>query len=148
MPAAAAEDLPVLRLVNPKTGAEFEYRGKWLRTGKATDGDVRRGLARFRGDKVWLPYPPGVQIQLDAGNLQIAGQYAARAEAEAAMTPEALMPKGNASHEVWVKYAISQGMERAEAAELTREQIKSRFTAPRFDPDAAPAMDGPFEVLS
>ena len=49
------------------------------------------------------------------------------------------MPAGNASRESWISYAIGQGMPREEAASLTRDQIKARFAAPAFDPDAPPA---------
>ena len=148
MPASTA-DYPVLRLVNPKTGAEFEYCGRWLRPGKATMVDVKRGLARFPGDKVFLSLPPGVQIQLEGGHLQVADKYMAKSEVEALATPESMMPKGNSSHETWLQYAVSQGMSREEAAELTRDQIRARFSAPSFDPDAPPAMaDGRFETLN
>ena len=148
MPASTA-DYPVLRLVNPKTGAEFEYCGRWLRPGKATMVDVKRGLARYPGDKVFLSLPPGVQIQLDSGHLQVADKYMAKSEIKALATPESMMPKGNQSHDVWLQYAVSQGMPREEAAELTRDQIRARFSSPVFDPDAPPAMaDGRFETLN
>ncbi len=149
MPAADVADLPVIRLVNPSTGVVMEYQGRWLRPGKATIGDVKRGWARYPGEKVHLSLPPGVQKQLDAGRLQIAGQYMARATIEAAQTPEAAMPKGNSSHETWLNYAVEQGMTRGEAAELTRDQIRARFTAPAFDPEAAPETVGSeFELLN
>jgi hypothetical protein len=142
---------PVITLVNPATGVTFDYAGRWLRPGKATMADVKRGWARFPGDQVWLSFPPGVQKQLDAGRLQIAGQYLARADIEAGQTPESMMPKGNSSHETWVTYAVSQGMPRDEAAQLTRDQIKARFMTPIFDPEAAPVDvtdGGKFEILS
>jgi hypothetical protein len=135
----------VIRLVNPGTGVRLEYEGRWLRPGPATDGDVRRGSARFRGDKVYLSLPPGVQIQLDSGHLQVDTDYLAREQLAAAETVEASQPKGNASHETWLSYAVAQGMTRDEAAGLTRDQIKARFTAPSFDPDAPP--DG-LEILN
>jgi hypothetical protein len=143
-------DLPVVTLINPATGVEFQYRGRWLRPGKATMADVKRGFARYPGDQVWLAYPPGVQIQLDSGRLQVKGQYQARADVEATQTPESAMPRGNASHEMWLAYAVSQGMPRDEAAQLTRDQIKARFMVPIFDPDAPPADvsgDGRYEML-
>jgi hypothetical protein len=142
------EGLPVIRLVNPQTGVALEYQGRWLRPGKASLNDVRRGWAKFPGDKVWLSLPPGVQLQLDAGRLQIAGQYEARSVIEAGQTPEAMMPKGNASHETWRAYAESQGMSRREASELTRDQIRARFAVPAFDPEAPPAMSGPYEMMN
>lgn len=149
MPASRTEGLPVIRLVNPATGVELEYQGRWLRPGKANMADVKRGWARYPGDKVWLSLPPGVQKQLDAGRLQIAGQYEARATIEAAQTAEALMPKGNASHDQWLQFAVSQGMDRGEAAGMTRDQIRARFTAPAFDPEAAPETIGDeFELLN
>lgn len=146
---ATAKDMPVIRLVNPVTGVTFEYQGRWLRPGKATITDVKRGLARWPGDKVWLSLPPGVQKQLEAGRLQIAGQYEAREAIESAQTPESAMPRGNASLDTWRNYAVSQGMTRDEASEMTRDQIKARFTAPAFDPDAPPegTDDGRYEML-
>ena len=50
------------------------------------------------------------------------------------------MPRGNASHEAWLAFAIAQGMPRDEATGLSRDQIKARFAAPEFDPEAAPDM--------
>ena len=147
--SVSTADLPVIRLVNPATGAEFDYQGRWLRPGKATMVDVKRGLARFPGDKVFLSLPPGVQIQLEGGHLQVADKYMAKSEIEALATPESMMPKGNASHETWLQYAVSQGMPREEAAELTRDQIRARFSAPSFDADAPPVMsDGRYETLN
>ena len=150
MPASRTEGLPTIRLVNPATGVTFDYCGRWLRPGKANMADVKRGWAKYPGDKVWLTLPPGVQKQLDAGRLQIAGQYEARATIEAAQTAESMMPKGNSSHETWLHYAVEQGMPRGEAAELTRDQIRARFTAPAFDPEAAPqdvTGGGAYEML-
>ena len=147
--AASTEDLPVIRLINPATGVELEYQGRWLRPGKANMADVKRGFARFPGDKVWLSLPVGVQKQLDAGRLQVAGEYSARESIAASQTAEALMPKGNASHDMWLQFAVTQGMDREEAAGLTRDQIRARFTAPAFDPEAAPGEIGrDFELLN
>jgi hypothetical protein len=149
VPTATAESLTIVRLVNPKTGSEFEYQGRWLRPGKANMNDVKRGTARFPGDKVFLSLPPGVQLQLDGGHLQLAEQYMAKSEMDAAVTPESMMPKGNASHADWLQYAVSQGMPRTEAAELSRDEIRARFTAPSFDPDAPPQeIGGDFELLN
>lgn len=149
MPSGSVADAPVITLVNPATGATFDYAGRWLRPGKATINDVKRALARFPGDKVWLSLPPGVQSQLDSGRLQVADKYMARSEVEGLATPESMMPRGNASHDEWLSYAVSQGMPREEAAALTRDQIRARFTAPSFDPDAAPVItDGRYETLN
>lgn len=143
------EELQTIRLVNPSTGVRLEYRGRWLRNGKATDNDVRAGRARFRGDKVYLNLPPGVQKQLEAGRLQVDTEYDAREALEASQTLAAAMPRGNASHEQWLSYALTQGMSRDEAAGLTRDQIRSRFSAPAFDPEAPPAGgDDKFETLN
>jgi hypothetical protein len=128
----------MITLINPETGVKFQYEGRWLRPGKATDGDVRRRRAQFRGEKVYLNLPPGVQNQLDKGVLQVDTDYLAREQLAASETVEAAQPKGNASQEAWLSYAISQGMPREEAAGLTRDQIRARFTAPSFDPDAPP----------
>jgi hypothetical protein len=131
-------DYPLINLVNPSTGGRFQFCGRWLRPGKATVQDVKRGFARWPGDKVWLNLPPGVQIQLDSGRLQVAGQFAPRAAVADAAPFTALMPKGNESHDRWVQYAVGQGMDREQAVSLTRDQLKARFTAPSFDPDAPP----------
>lgn len=150
--ATATKDLPIITLVNPETGAEFQYRGRWLRPGKATIQDVKRGNARFPGDKVWLTVPPGVQKQLDAGKLQVAAQFVAKAAIAEGASVEANMPKGNQSHDVWFRYAVGQGMDREQAAGLTRDELRARFMAPTFDPDAAPedadvTDDGKYEML-
>lgn len=128
-------------LVNPDTGVRFHYNGRWQRANPATDDDVRRGRAQFRGDKVMLNLPPGVQIQLDKGALQIDTDYDARAALDAGQAEGPVMPKGNASHEVWLNYALTQGMSRDEASALSRDQIRSRFDRPRFDPDAPPDLE-------
>ncbi len=147
--ATATAEHPVITLINPATGVTFDYCGRWLRPGKASLADVKRGWARYPGDKVFLSFPPGVQKQLDAGRLQVKGQYEARAGIEAGQTAESLMPRGNASHEAWLQFAVSQGMDRSEAAGLTRDQIRMRFTVPEFDPDAAPQEIGSdFELLN
>lgn len=149
MPVATAEKPGLVRLINPATGVVFDYQGRWLRPGKASMADVKRGNARFPGDQVWLSLPPGVQKQLDAGRLQILGQYEAREAIDASASVESMMPKGNASHEQWLTYAVSQGMPREQAASLNRDQIRARFMAPAFDPDAAPAEIGSeFELLN
>lgn len=128
----------MITLIHPGTGVRHQYNGRWLRPSPATDEDIRRGRARFRGDQVWLNLPPGVQIQLDSGHLQIDTDYEARTALEGAQDTEAVMPRGNASHEAWLSYAVTQGMDRQEAAALSRDQIKARFAQPVFDPDAPP----------
>lgn len=128
----------MITLVHPQTGVRHFYEGRWLRPSPATDEDIRRGRARFRGDQVWLNLPPGVQIQLDSGHLQVDTDYEARTDLEASQNVESAMPRGNASHEAWASYAVTQGMDRDEAAGLSRDQIKARFTQPPFDPEAAP----------
>ena len=130
----------MITLVNPETGVRFQYEGRWLRSSPATDTDLKRGRARFRGDKVWLNLPPGVQAQLDKGILQVDTEYEARGHLEASETIASAMPRGNASHEAWLAFAIAQGMPRDEATGLSRDQIKARFAASEFDPEAAPDM--------
>lgn len=138
------DDATVIRLINPDTGAKFDYRGQWLRNSPATDRDIKLGRAQFRGDKVYLRLPPGVQAQLDKGILMIDTDYEARRalEQSAGLQDEAAlpMPPGNGSREAWISYAVNQGMGREEASMLTRDQIKSRFAEPEFDPDAPPEM--------
>jgi hypothetical protein len=130
--------MQTITLVNPSTGVRFQYKGQWLRSSPATDTDIKQGRARFRGDKVNLHLPPGVQAQLDKGVLQIDTDFDSRRDLEASDLDAAPMPKGNASAETWISYAVSQGMDRNEAVSMSRDQLKSRFTAPAFDPDAPP----------
>src|SRR5581483_2411735 len=113
---------PLIRLVNPETGVRFDYKGVWLRSSPATDHDIKRGRARFRGDKVYLNLPPGVQAQLDKGVLQVDTDYMARQALEEAAglhDEPPPQPAGNASREAWISYAVSQGMPRDEAAALS-----------------------------
>jgi hypothetical protein len=137
----------LIRLINPETGVVFDYAGRWLRPGKATMNDVKRGWARFPGDKVWLSLPPGVQIQLDSGKLQVYTDFEAREAIGDSQTLEAMMPRGNASHEAWAEFAESQGMGRQEAAGLTRDQIRARFTMPDALAEAEASDDGKYEML-
>jgi hypothetical protein len=150
MPVATEAEPKLIRLINPETGVILDYAGRWLRPGKATLTDVRKGWARFPGDKVWLSLPPGVQIQLDSGKLQVYGEFQAREAIGESQTLEAMMPRGNASHEAWAEFAVSQGMDRQEAMSLTRDQIRARFSEPLLSPDTAPegASDGRYEVLA
>jgi hypothetical protein len=149
-PAATATAPKLIRLINPDTGVIFDYAGRWLRPGKATLTDVRKGWARYPGDKVWLSLPPGVQIQLDSGKLQVYNEFQAREAIGESQSLEAPMPRGNASHDAWLEFAVSQGMDRQEAAGLTRDQIRARFAEPVLMPEAASeaAGDGQYEVLS
>jgi hypothetical protein len=133
--------MQTITLVNPSTGVRFQYKGQWLRSSPATDTDIKKGRARFRGDKVNLHLPPGVQAQLDKGVLQIDTDFDSREALDDADTGAVPMPKGNASAEAWISYAVSQGMDRDEAVSMSRDQLKARFTAPVFDPDAPPGLD-------
>lgn len=147
MAADMAGQLPVISLVNPSTGARFDFCGRWLRSSPATERDVRLGRAQFRGDKVWLNLPPGVQAQLDKGVLQMVhGGEPSEPDPwqgdEGPWTPNGMsMPPGNAAHTAWRDYAIGQGMPAAEAAGLSRDQIRMRFTAPGADRDDAPDLE-------
>lgn len=154
--ATKTREPQLIKLYNPATGVTLEYCGKWLRPGKATMADVKRGWARYPGEKVFLNLPVGVQTQLDAGRLQVATDWEAReriADAQAAgsedSAEDSAMPSVRASHEAWLQYAVSQGMDRSDAADLTRAQIRARFSVPAFDPEAPPAEIGSeYEVLS
>jgi hypothetical protein len=138
-----------IQLINPETGAIFDYCGWWLRPGKATAIDVRKKLAEFVGQRVFLSLPPGVQIQLDSGKLQVYGQFQAREAIEEGQALEA-MPRGNASHAQWAEFAVAQGMPRTEAEGLTRDQIRARFAESAYGAETAPeaAGDGKYEVLA
>jgi len=86
-----------------------------------------------------LPLPYGIQRQLDGGHLLDV------TDAEPApVVPiggTVARPRGNASHQAWIDYAATQGMDRAEAATLTRDQLRGRFTQPVFDPDSPPDLE-------
>ena len=86
---------------------------------------------------MWLPLPPGVQAQLDKGVLQIDTEYEAREDLGKGSDVANPIIRGNASHEQWADYALTQGMPREEAAGLSRDQIRARFATREFDPDAA-----------
>jgi hypothetical protein len=149
-PAATGTAPKLIRLINPDTGVIFDYAGRWLRPGKATLTDVRKGWARYPGDKVWLSLPPGVQIQLDSGKLQVYNEFQARESISESQSVESMMPRGNASHTQWLEFAVSQGMGRQEAEGLTRDQIRARFAEPVLMPEAASEAggDGQYEVLN
>jgi len=143
MTAAQKTEWPVVALVNPETGAEFHFRGRWLRGSPATLTDVKKGRAKFVGDKVYLNMPQGVQAQFDKGILQLVSDHEARQQLEEASglrNEPVPQPAGNASRETWISYAVSQGMSYEEASALGRDQIRARFAQPVFDPDAPPDM--------
>jgi hypothetical protein len=142
-----------IRLVNPSTGAFFDFRGEWLRSSPATDQDVRMGRAKFRGDKVYLRLPPGVQAQLDKGVLEFASaedRDAARRPVSdpvelPGMTGGVPAPAWHADHEEWRRYAITMGLDADAAAGMTRDQIQAQFAAVDRARDDAPlveALDG------
>jgi hypothetical protein len=147
---ATATEPKLITLVNPETGARFDYCGRWLRPGKATLTDVKKGWAAFPGDKVWLSLPPGVQIQLDSGKLQVLTEHEAREAIGESQALGTMMPRGNAAHSAWLEFAVSQGMSRQEAEGLTRDQIRARFAEPVLMPETASEAggDGQYEVLS
>jgi hypothetical protein len=149
-PAATRTEPKLVRLINPETGVIFDYSGHWLRPGKATMTDVRKGWARFPGDKVWLSLPPGVQKQLEAGKLQVLTEHEAREAIGDSQALAAMMPRGNAAHSAWLEFAVAQGMDRREAEGLTRDQIRARFAEPVLMPEAASEAggDGQYEVLN
>ena len=125
----------MITLVNPSTGARFQYEGTWLRNSPATDSDIRAGRAQLRGDKVWLDLPPGVQAQLDKGVLQYASEYEERGQWPAAPGPLLAqdqaggvpVPPASAAHADWAAFAVSQGMDLAGASGMTRDQIRLQF---------------------
>lgn len=127
----------MISLHNPDTGMTFDFDGKWLRSTAASLDDVRSGLAEKVGDKVYLDLPAGVHAQLAPGGPLV------RVEArQPARSAEPGLPRRNASHQVWIDYAASQGMSRGEAAAMPRDELRDRFTDQPFDPDAPPVMGG------
>ena len=141
-------DAPIITLVNPSTGAKFDFRGRWLRNSPATDADIKAGRAQYRGDRVFLNLPPGVQAQVDKGTLRYATPRDEQLARPGAGIPDVSwpgrglpVPPGNASHEHWRDFAISQGMDSDEANGLTRDQIRMRFMAPGVGRDDAPDLE-------
>ena len=140
------EQATVVTLVNDSTGCKFDFCGRWLRNSPATERDVRLGRTQFRGDKVWLDLPPGVQAQVDKGILRYAtAQDEQLREAEIPDIPWSggglPMPPGNASHDHWRDYAISRGMTADEASVRTRDQLRAVFLAPGVGRDDAPDLE-------
>lgn len=139
MGAAAASQPTVIRMVNPSTGAVFDFCGRWLRQSPATERDVRMGRAKFRGDRVYLDLPPGVQAQVDKGVLQLAGpedEGAARHPAddlsdvlELPGLEDIPMPPARAPHAMWRDFAVAKGMDPETAAGLSRDQIRAAFAS-------------------
>lgn len=132
---------PIVTLLNPSTGVTFQFAGEWLRSSPATDADIKRGRAVFRGDKVYLNLPPGVQAQLDKGTLQLVhneqpSEVEPDPDDDALWIPNGMpMPPGNAAHTAWRDYAVGQGMPAAEADEWTRDQLRTRFLSPGIGRD-------------
>jgi hypothetical protein len=140
-----------IHLVNPSTGCRFDFRGRWLRNSPATDRDVREGRARFRGDKVYLPLPPGVAAQLAKGVLEYAtleDQAAARRATTVAAAfgagpgPNGMpMPEWRAPHPEWAKYAVAAGIDEDAAAAMSRDQIRAHFGQMELSRDDEPVVD-------
>lgn len=100
-----------------------------------------------------LPLHPQLKRQLDTGHLRVAAELDGPADtpaaepdgeggAERGSAPppadpaDSQPPAGNASQAEWAEYAISQGMDRAEAESLKREEIKARIApADPTDPE-------------
>jgi hypothetical protein len=147
MAGDAAGQPPVITLINPATGATFDFRGRWLRSSPATDRDIKAGRAKFRGDKVWLDLPPGVQAQVDKGTLERVrdGELSAAGpwpDDEAPWIPNGMpMPPGNAPHTAWRDYAVGQGVPAAEASARTRDQLRIMFLAPGVGRDDMPDVE-------
>ena len=85
-----------------------------------------------------LPLPPAIRKQVDAGYLIEPG---AEIESELAEHETVPKPRGNASVTRWIAYAVSQGLPAAEAAQMARDEIRARFTDPRFQPDKPPELE-------
>ena len=100
-------------------GGSGRFRGTWLRNSPATDADIKAGRAAYRGDRVFLRLPPGVQAQLDKGTRRYStplDEHLARTGAE---IPDVSwpggglpMPPGNAPHRHWRDYAVRRGWTR------------------------------------
>ena len=103
----------VLRMRNPVTGASFSFG---------------------------TPLPPGIAYQVKAGFLVDDDG----SELPPVKLPDGTpaRPRGNASLELWIAYAVSQGMDRDEASALTRNELRARLSEVPFDPKAAPSMEG------
>lgn len=86
---------------------------------------------------VSLPLPYGVQRQVDDGGLAVVAEI----DAEQPGTRPAGMPRGNASHEAWINYALTQGMSHADASALTRDELRDRFRDTGFRPQEVPVRD-------
>jgi len=52
-----------------------------------------------------------------------------RAEARAKLPTDGSTPDGRASNEVWVEYAVSQGVDRTEAEKASKDDLRRMFAA-------------------
>ena len=68
---------------------------------------------------------------VDGGLPEVDGEEAAkeqeRAAARSKLPPDGSAPRGNASHDVWVEFAVLKGYDRAEVEKTDRDDIKALF---------------------
>jgi hypothetical protein len=118
-----------VRLENPTTGVVMDFG---LPLPPVIAKQVENGYLR-------PPVPPLEDLAVVQPDTSAAAGGAAPGDGQGPSPQPA--PRGNASLQAWVEYAVSQGMPAAEAAGLSRDEIRARFTDPGFDPDAPPRMD-------
>lgn len=85
--------------------------------------------------KFSVPLPPGIAHRLSTGDLIRANEdgtpWAEGEEPEPVDVPPPdapALPKRSESRLVWVEFAVSQGMDRADAATMTKADLIEAFT--------------------
>lgn len=91
---------------------------------------VTAPAAGFSGDSAGVVFTDGIAVTDDSNRAALA--YFRRrgytVEPETGPDPEQDdKPKKSASKAAWAAYAVSQGMDEAEADQLTRDQLVERF---------------------
>lgn len=90
------------------------------------------GVSWFRGEQgavfsLAAPWPPDIERRVAAGKITVlpgppGGGQPARI-IDAAPAPAEVQPHRGASRAEWERYALSQGMDAADLADMTRNQI-------------------------
>jgi hypothetical protein len=146
MPADQAE---IIQVRNPATGHVFEYAGEFpyppvLDDTGSTNPAVRRRIGEERHRELLGKIPYEVKKHVDSGDLEYVGRREPDDQPPAtgpATPPGVGRPAGNASQEAWINYALSQGMPHTEAAALSRDELRARFSDTGFDPASPPSLN-------
>lgn len=111
------DDTAVERLIDEKYLRWVTVTEEGLVTPEDTpDGPASTGAAPAQASNVNPEPLPGTHVD--------PAVESARAAARAKLPADGSPPHGNASHEVWVEFAVAQGMDRAEAEKATSDELR------------------------